>query len=56
MRAKVAQLEKASSQYGQHCAAAREIAYEYFDSKRVLAELVERAMGSQLVPANPVAR
>lgn len=37
-------LEDARIRYPRHCSAAREIACEYFDSNRVLARLVERAM------------
>lgn len=43
--AAVAGIEEISGRYEHHCHAARAIAEEYFDSRRVLAELVERALG-----------
>ncbi len=39
-------------QYGEHCRKAREVAERYFDSDRVLSDLIERAMA----PSSKVAR
>ena len=40
----VAGIEDVSRRYEYHCKAAREIAIEYFDSNRVLSDLIEKAM------------
>jgi hypothetical protein len=40
----VAGIEEVNSRYEFHCRAAREIAEEYFDARKVLTRLIERAM------------
>ena len=40
-------IEDINSRYEHHCRAAREIAAEYFDSRKVLSYLIERAMSSK---------
>jgi len=42
----LAGIEEINSRYDFHCKAAREIASEYFDARRVLSDLLERAMNS----------
>ena len=39
-------IEDVNANYGAHCRAAREIAAEYFDSRKVLTHLIEQAMNS----------
>jgi hypothetical protein len=41
-----AAIEQVSRAYALHCLAAREMAQEYFDARRVLASLLERAGAS----------
>ncbi len=42
----VAGIEDVEARYSDHCRAAREIAAEYFDARKVLTRLVEQAMNS----------
>lgn len=42
----VAGIEEINSRYNFHCRAAREIAAEYFDSRKVLSQLIEKSMNS----------
>ncbi len=44
-------LEETNNRYEFHCRAARAIAAEYFDSRKVLSQLIERAMSALPVPA-----
>ena len=43
----VAAMEDASARYDMHCRAARELAEQYFDSRKVLGQLVEDCFSSQ---------
>jgi hypothetical protein len=47
----LAGIEEVNSRYAFHCKAARAIAEEYFDSRKVLPRLIEKAMNSGTVPA-----
>lgn len=47
----LAAIEEVNSRYELHCAAARAIAEEYFDSRKVLSRLIERALNSVPAPA-----
>lgn len=42
----VAAIEAVESNYERHCRAAREIAVEYFDSRKVLTRLLNEVMGA----------
>jgi hypothetical protein len=46
----LAGIDAVNSRYDFHCRAAREIAEEYFDARKVLPPLLERAMSSATVP------
>ena len=43
-------IEEVTSHYERHCRAARELAVEYFDSRKVLPQLIERVMNPAAVP------
>ncbi len=47
----IAGIEELNSRYEFHCRAAREIAEEYFDARKVLSGLLEQAMSAKLEPA-----
>jgi hypothetical protein len=50
----LAGIDEIDRNYEKHCLAARDIAAQYFDARKVLASLIERAMDSpaMLTPAN----
>jgi hypothetical protein len=45
-----AAIAEVEGRYGEHCAAAREIAAEYFDGRRIVAQLIEAACGTNARP------
>jgi hypothetical protein len=47
----VAALASVEARYAEHCRAAREVAEAYFDARKVLPDLLERAMASSEAPA-----
>jgi hypothetical protein len=46
----LAGIQEINSHYENHCCAAREVAEAYFDARKVLSELIERAMNSPFAP------
>lgn len=49
-------IESINSRYEEHCLAARSIAEEYFDARKVLGHLIDRAMNDSPPPANNLSR
>lgn len=45
-------IEEVTSFYERHCRAARELAVEYFDSRKVLTQLIDRVMNPAAAPVN----
>lgn len=46
----LAAIEEVNAHYATHCRAAREIAIEYFDSRKILCKLIETAMNNKSAP------
>jgi hypothetical protein len=49
-------IDEVNSRYAFHCRAAREIAEEYFDARKVLTRLIERAMNLPVSTASDETR